>query len=955
MSTRPTPYGTFAGVALVGWDEHTDLALDAAPRTHTRVDMDWLVRYVLALDSQPAVRTQLRWIANSAVWVHHGRASKGSTAGVSIAATPMVRRALEFAREPIFFSALRDRLVASTAAAPAEKAERLLHKLWELGFLRTELMPPATVEEPLRWVRDRVAAITGGKALCVQLDALTRTIEACDTAAVHDVPQAVRKATAHLGILGQTETRMPLQVDMELGIGGGHLSSQVAREAARTADLLFKLTPWRGGSAMIEGYRQAFVGRYGASGEVGLSELLHPEWGLGPPATHNAGARAESAKGARRAQTLQYLALRAIREGQRVVELDESVLERLKVHIPKADRLPASIDLNLFVLAESRAAIDSGAFQLMVGPNVGSTSAGRCLARFSTVLGERAREALERTARREEQYHPGKIAAELAFMPSSYRSANVTIRPSVRHYEITHGVSAGVDANRVIPLSELVVGLRDGRFYVRWPARGVDVVAAWGHMLNLNLAPQEYQLLIHIGQDGVTQLSPFDWGPAMGYAFLPRVQSGRSILSCAQWRIDSGARDEAPVEKAKSFAEWFRRWRERWLVPRRVYLTRNDNRLLYDLDDPAQIEDLRGEVARARVEDHCVLQEALPDPEHAWLPSADGGHHIVELAVSLGLSSDPPKHDARSAERRNAPRVTPEVRLRPPGSDWLYLKLYGPRSGEDDLLAGEVRTLCRENDDMQVATEWFFLRYADPDRHLRLRFHEARERFMEALFPRLCVWASKLVAGGKCQKFAFDTYEREVERYGGSEAIEVAERLFAVDSRAVTELLACAARIDRVTLAVISVDALLGALGLGDEAARLEWLKQTVGSRKEVSDEYRKKRDRLILGLRDPAEFGPTVAGVLEGRRAALAPIAARLATLQSQGVLTEPLSKLYESYVHMHCNRLCTDPAMERRVLGLLMRAREAVAHGPKLDVQARAARAQIQAQIRDGQPLVV
>jgi len=416
--------------------------------------------------------------------------------------------------------------------------------------------------------------------------------------------------------------------------------------------------------------------------------------------------------------------------------------------------------------------------------------------------------------------------------------------------------------------------------------------------------------------------------------FLPRVQSGRSILHCAQWRLDS-AGEEIPVPNGKAFAEWFAGWRERWLVPRHVYLSWADNRLLYDLDDASQVEDLRSELRHARGQGQCLLQEALPGPEHAWLPSADGGRHIVELVVSLGLRDDAPKPSAGRPERRGPSWFTPDLRLRPPGSDWLYLKLYGPRSGEDEMIAGAVRGLCRDIQG-RVGEEWFFLRYADPDPHLRLRFRVAPMQLTQ-LFPRLCAWASKLVADGTCQKFSFDTYEREVERYGGPEATDTAEALFGADSRAVADLLACPAQADRMTLAVITND-LLRSLGL-DDSARLAWLKQTVTSRKEVSDEYRTRRDRLLSALRDPARFSTEVEDILARRRAELQRIEARLATLQQEGALTQPLAKLYESYVHMHCNRLWGEQTAERRALGLVLRASEAIAHHPEATPKAREA----------------
>jgi lantibiotic biosynthesis protein len=943
MSTRPTPFGTFAGAAIAGWGERTDLSLDGAPRTRTRVDMDWLVQYVLALEAQPAIRNQLQWVASSAAWIRHGRVllservprrADGSSAGVSVAATPVVRRALDLARAPIPYRTLVEHLIAETASATPEKVERVLQQLWEHGFLRTELIPPVTIEDPIKWVRDRLAPITGGKALCVQLDGLLHTIAACDTVPMEQAPDAVRRAATHAVFLGQTQTEMPLQVDMALGLAGGRLSSAIAEEAARTAELLFRLTPVPNGPPDISGYRQAFVARYGPDREVPLLELMHPDWGIGPLGQHAwDGGGIEPAHAARRAEALQSLALGAIRDGQLTVELDKALLSRLETHTPAADRVPTSIDLNLFVLASSAAAIDAGEFRVMVGPNVGAPVAGRNLARFADLLGPQARLALEHAARRDEEYHPAHITAEIAYLPRNFRTANVAVRPAVRRYEITYGVSAGVEADHVIPLHELVVGIRQERFYVRWLPHDVKVLFTSGHMLNPHQASPECRLLSAISDDGIAQLSMFDWGPANGFAFLPRVQSGRSILHCAQWRLEPAVLGEVPVDKAKPFADWFATWCERWRVPRRVYLSWADNRLLYDRDDPAQVDDLRGELRRARDQGQCLLQEALPGPEHAWLPSTDGGHHIVELVVSLGVRSSPPKTTAvaASGERGPSPVVTPDVRLRPPGSDWLYLKLYGPRSGEDELLAGPVRNLSREIDEMGIADDWFFVRYADPDAHLRLRFRGAPERLTGTLLPRLCAWASGLVADGRCLKFAFDTYEREVERYGGPDATSAAEALFAADSRAAVELLACASRVDRTLLTVVTVDDLLGALGL-DAAGRLSWLKQTVTSRKEVGPEYQTRREHLTAVLIDPVRLGAAVGGVLALRRKAFAQIADRLAKVEADRTLTRPLSKLYDDYVHMHCNRLWTDHTAERRVRGLLLRARDAIANRPEL-----------------------
>jgi lantibiotic biosynthesis protein len=939
MSTRPTPYGLFAGVALAGWNDKTDVALNGHIHTRARVDMDWLVNYVLELEAMPRIRRQLNWLADSSAWLRHGRVylSEQSpprrpnvSSEVSIAATPLVRATLELARNPIEYPTLLEQLATTFAPGTPEKVAAVLDQMWQLGFLRTELMPPLTVGDPLSWVRAQLDPINGGKVLSVQLNGLQRTIDACDQTPAEQVELAIGKAAAHTGILRASPTESPLQVDAALGLDGQWLSRIVAAEAARAAQLLLRLTPMPRGPGALAAYRRSFEARYGPDREVPLLELLDERWGLGPIPQHAHGSGdIDPARTAQRTQLLQHLALEAIREGRLVVDLDEATVGRLELQSDMPQhRLPSSLDLNVFVLARSSSAVDAGDFRLLIGPNLGANTAGRNLARFAQLLGPDAVSALNRSARKEESLDPNSIAAEIVYLPRKFRSANVIVRPAVRDYEVIRGVSPGVDPQRVIPMNELVVGVHDGRLYARWVREDVEVRFSGGHMLNALQAPVECRFLTEIGRDTMAQLATFDWGPAGGFRFLPRVQSGRIILSCAHWRLDQFCRDEnVPLASERTFAEWFAGWQKRWQVPRRVYLSSADNRLLVDLDSAAEVDDLRRELLRAENGNPTVtLQEALPGPEDAWLPGAQGGHHIVELVVSLAATRKP--QDRPRIQRGSA--VAAEVRVRPPGSDWLYLKLYGPHEIQNDILTGPVAELCREMAEAELCEQWFFLRYADPAPHLRLRFHDAPQKLTDIVLPRVCEWASELVADGTCNSFAVDTYEREVERYGGVEAMTTAEQLFSADSRAAIALLSYSRNIDPTTLTLASIDDLLSSVGL-DESGRREWLRATAKAPKVVTNEYRSRRQALVATISEPHLLGDALAVALAERRRAIKPIGARLAELDSAGALIKPLTQLCASYVHMHCNRLGNDPHNEARLLGLLLRTREEIFHRTK------------------------
>jgi thiopeptide-type bacteriocin biosynthesis protein len=948
MSTRPTPYGLFAGVGLAQWGAETDLGLaPARPRTRTRPDMAWLLRLVMEAEKRPEVRRRLCYIANGRAFAHAGRvflpeaapmADSGPAPAVSVRASNVVRRALAMARTPIPHERFLEELT-TVPGATAARVEKLIDELWRQTLLLTDLRPPLTEPSPASHVVRRLRYNPDAADLLERLEAALAAMAEWDAAPIENAAPAFRKLAAHPDANAPAATQAFAQVDMALALSGSRITRLVADEAVRTAELLLRLTPLPAGLPHLEAYHRAFEARYGTEREVPLLELLDPNFGLGPPAPfHGAGPSGDPRKAALRQHTLYDLAVTALRERQLVVELEEETLARLESWNPNALTAPLSLDLSVFVVAESATDLDRGRFQVVVGPNLGATAAGRNLGRFADLLGEQATSALEEVARAESSQHLDGLWTELAYLPLRFRSANVAVRPHPRAYEIALGTSPGRPPDRIIPLDELVVGTRGGRFYVRWPAQGAEVIGCTGHMLNNMQAPDVCRFLDDLRRDGRAQFSSFDWGSAAALPVLPRIQVGRIVLCPARWRLDAGLGSQLSLDSSTVFFASLRKWRADWRVPRYVYLSFGDNRLLLDLDNEAQADQLRAELRRLAENTQLLLEEALPGPEHAWV-GGPRGHFITELMVPLVLQPDRGAGEAASSLPRLLPSFTVADRVRPPGSDWLFAKLYCARAFEDDLLIGPVAELCQQVITMGAANDWFFLRYADPDPHLRLRFRGQSERLMGELLPHICAWADGLITDGLCTRLCFDTYDRELERYGGIEGTMAAEAVFGADSRAVIEMLRLSRGglldLDLTSLAVLSIDNLLAGLG-ASEGERAAWYRERVASRKTAGEEYRRRKEGLRRLLGDPEQIraqpgGDALVRALAARTDRVVAIGQRLDTLIMAGELAQPKSSLYSSYIHLHCNRLLSgDRLAEEQVLGLLARTRYGLTQAP-------------------------
>lgn len=911
-STRPTPFGLFAGVASGAWADRTRLDLAGPPTIQrARPDMAWLAAVVERLERDPVVRSRLRLVTHPAVRFRGGRAVlpaaaragrgpgnsvDGAAGDVSVRATPVVREVLELCKPGLGYEAIVHTLLTTKPDRGPVRVHQTLDALLGQGLLATDLRPPLT-GSPAGYVVERLRVAGANPAadtLAALLAAMADWSDLPAAAALDAWPRLVDAAWA-------IEPHPPL-IQVDAGFRGTvALPRSVATEACRAVDLLYRLSPRPDRYPGLAAWRSKFEATFGAGRAVALPEILD----AGLPDLHG-----KPPSNARHTRLLLRLAGDAMRRGRRVVELDDELLAEFAGAVGQTGRPPRSVDVCVAVAAESAAAIDAGQFLLVVTNNGVTPTAGRTLGRFAHVLGDGV------LGQADEEAGYSAITAELLFEPLRPRSANVMVRPlpTGRTIAVT-----GVSPPGAIPLDELAVTLRHGRLGLRWPRGGTDVVASCQHMLNLALAPPLAHFLYAVSHDDEAPIPDrFDWGPAGHLPFRPRVQAGRVVLRRAAWSLDRQTLD--------ALARGGQDARRAAGIPRHVLLGPVDQQLLVDLDSDAGSLLLQAARRRGAGRVEVDVEEALPGPEHACARGGDG-RRLVELVVPV-IQGPPPAAIGPRADPA-AISVSRAERLRPPGSDWLYAKLYLPPNLAEDVAAGPVRALAKDLLAAGAADAWFFVRYADPAFHLRLRFAGDPDMLRRVALPRVTDWAASLLAAGVIDRFSFDTYEREVERYGGPAALALVERLFAADSVAVAELLAARRRIEAsigpLQLAAWTVDNLLDALGL-DPAERVRWYRDQRrhshqpgrdGRPAEFGRDKARLRALLAGATRDAA--AELVRAILADRRTVVEGVASGLRALAGAGALGTPYHRLARSIVHMHCNRLCAGgPDVEERVLAV-------------------------------------
>jgi thiopeptide-type bacteriocin biosynthesis protein len=970
MSTRATPFGLFAGVAAGRFSDRADdgvrgtpmrLALPVTGSIHTRPDMNWLMGLVERVERDESSLEHLGVVANPTAHVAGDRLvlpvadiyGTRDTRSITLRATMVVLEVLRRAARPVPYADLRDGLIRDLPQAGREQIIALLRTLWSHGFLMSDLRPALNDAGAAATLAGRLpdGPLTTAlrQALTASLDLAERTQTAGPAERDGLFSRLHRQQTDIHDAMSP-----PFQVDMALNTAGDRLPRAVGEAAADAAEVLLRLGLFPSGFQHLRAYHDEFVQRYGEDAEVPLLELLSAEAGLGPPATYTEPApdpprQASAAPSTpHRDVALCGLVSEALRSGAREVELTDGLLDTLAQWQPgKGRSAPEVLDVYLQLQAACPEALETDDWRAVLCP-APLAAGGRTFGRFTEVLPAEVIDALRECARREEAAEPGAIFAELSYLPLVRRAANVVVHPVLRDYEIVVNSAASVPDGRTISLSDLVVGVLDGRFYVRSQRLGKEVVVGQSHLLTDLQAPNVCRFLLEIAQDRHPLLATFHWGPYKSAPFLPRLVRGKVVISPAQWVLQHDT--VRPTGHGPGDIRAYRgvqEWRARWGVPRHVHLVEFDNRLLLDLQHPACVAELLAALAKTAAPGRLAVQEALPDADHHWLRDTEGRAYASEVVVPVwrrtrteaprapGADDPLPVRLSRYPARPPAPADLRKL----PGEEWVYLKLYLPTRRQDEVVARPLARFAAELRDRGLLAGWFFMRYADPEPHLRIRLSAgAGQAAGEVLLARTAAWAAEVVRSGLAWKFSFDTYFPEVWRYGGPVAMTAIEHAFGADSDVAQAVIAArhagTLRLDPAVTTAFCLDRLLEAWGLGFDE-RLAFIRAR-SDKHEFTDAFEPHRTELCELLRPwrrPADAPERrLLLAMTGRYDDhLGTTADTLDELRREGSLWQGVDGILAGLVHMHVNRACgIGVSRERKVYGFWRKALDALQQRP-------------------------
>lgn len=254
------------------------------------------------------------------------------------------------------------------------------------------------------------------------------------------------------------------------------------------------------------------------------------------------------------------------------------------------------------------------------------------------------------------------------------------------------------------------------------------------------------------------------------------------------------------------------------------------------------------------------------------------------------------------------------------GEDWLYYKIYCGVRTADTILEELIAPLSQKLLEEQLISSWFFIRYGDPDPHLRLRFKILNKRDLGIIIDEFNTLATPYLDENLIWNVQTDTYSRELERYG-SNTMKIAEDIFFYDSEFVLDTLS---RIKDEELyffyTLKSIDMFVDQFSFSP-IEKLEFYKSNAQAYKTefqvgkpiklgLDKKYRTS-NTLFHAIMNEVTLNDSHKPMLDAvrrKKEQMAPFIKALLKHETQNTLEVNLNELLVSYVHMTVNRTFRD-----------------------------------------------
>ncbi|MEC2017716.1 lantibiotic dehydratase [Bacillus velezensis] len=943
MTSRTTPFGLFSSVTVGEFGNETSININPLNNVIKRCkpDMQWVYKLVRELENDNSIFIELNVMCNQLVEKVGNRyiLSYNSKGGIyndnketdksSIGSSDPIDMILNLTQNSIEIKKLLNLLKEQYPQVTEKKFLSLLHNLVVQDYLITDLRPSLLSKSPYSYVVNKVKTLKEKNRLQYQLDELISIeseIKNYEKISIGDGLEQIKKIEEKMSKIVNND--IYLQVNMSLNRKNEVIiNNRVKKDLTDLSEFLILFSCLYSKPMHLENYLNEFLIKYGDYREVELLELLNEDIGLGAPANYNNPKSTREILYSDVNHKLESYLLNkiitSVKENSCEIEITLEELIALNNYNKgenKQTEFIESFEVFGSIIAENIHSFNKGEYEIILNyENPVSNLGGKASGRFIDLIkNENKTKEIYRGWRGTDN----TVIAEMSYTPTNGKIANIMNVENLFDFEINLN-NYYTKNKKNISISDIVVGVEEDTFYLKSKKLNEKILINVNSLVNLDLTPNVFKFLHEVSLYNKQYVVGFHWGRFSESEFLPRVKYKRIILSPAIWNFKLSNFNDS---KGVDYNEWlktFTEWIKKWSVPKSIYLAEGDGKLLLDLNCTLHLKILYEKSKHKKniklIENElCSLKTGSEDKNK---------YNIEFVFPIINNCKNKTKTNTKESAFINSNSSIVKKHF---GSDWLYLKLYFNSFRDEELISIQIPNFCNYLIKEKLIDKYFYVRFLDDKPHIRLRIHGTPHIILNKVLLKFKEWQTKLLTEGIINKTEISCYEREVERYGGPDFIDLCETLFYYDSMCVSELIDFLNytnmndTFEQETIAILSVIFYLEEIGL-NFVQQLE-LFESIVQKDDLHKEFRKKRKNLIflcnsndnwLNLRS-LEEGRKLIKILKKREGVISSLNKRLITRKK--LIYNSYNDIWLSIIHLHLNRLLgVDREKERKVMSFV------------------------------------
>jgi thiopeptide-type bacteriocin biosynthesis protein len=933
-SNRCTPFGLFAGLSIGEWKNKNEICFNSDLKKNlkrkTRLDMNVLCELASEITKKQFIKPYLNYHPNSSIYIfgnsyryveYYFKNNRRFHNIAKVDYTDYLKYILEECEKGLSRKQLRDLLISNKITE--HEADLFIGELIDSQIILSQFEPTITGLDFFDVIINILTEIqkidnnTELKQLTKILLDINEKLKKLDENILNPISSYRNVFNLLATCLPNLEETNLFQTDLYKNPISNTLDLKIQEQIEKALQFLNKISTKRE-NVNLENFKKRYFDRF-EDDEVPLLVALDNESGLGYPEKDFHGINSliegininkkntdSNLKWDNFQSILHRILINSINEKKKIVKINFDDFKDIDY---SGDSLPTTFSVMFKVLDPHTNKIEI--------TSIAGSSAANLLGRFAG--GDNMLEnILKDISHYEEQALPNKIIAEIVHLPES-RTGNILARPLLRNFEIPYLAKSSTNKKFQIKMKDLYLKLLNNKIILFDKRLNKEIIPRLSnaHNYSYNSLP-----VYHFLCDLQTQYFPksslgFNWGVLSDqYTFLPRVEFEDTILHTAKWQIK---KSDLNLLQNKSFTNQqkisaFYELKVKFDLPEKFLITNGDNELLIDCRSEMAINTF---IDIAKNKYSLLINEYLFDNNSSCITDSENKNFTNEF-IAVIFNENNLENNTQDFQIKKIPSTKKQFNL---GSEWLFYKIYCGVKTADFILTSKIKSITEKLFSLGIIDKWFFIRYSDPESHIRIRFHITNLQRLGDILQLINNELNPLIDQNFIFKLTTDSYIRELDRYGDN-SIELVEGLFSNDSIFVIDILSKLKgdNVDKIRwqIALISIDSFLNDFNLIldekynlIESLRNSFFKEHGGDKNlkiSLDSKFRNLRvdvENALENAKWKEEKYSSIVCFIKKRSELNSPIVKEIIEIIKSDKLNIELNDLLSSIMHMNLDRL--------------------------------------------------